>query len=445
MKSKEERRKRGSGTLFLRNGHYVFKYYDAGIGRNRKITLHDELGHVVTDKILAEQLIVNIEKDAVRLSAFESKAEYMTKVAEVRHIIHRCRVTVGEMMKAYFDHPLALDGQARAKTSAIKFVQAHYPAEKLLCDFTEEDAVMIMALYWKTGISAKSYNERLQCMKIIFRTFLKEDSPFRELKQKSFVSERREAFSLTQLEAIWKTLSDPSFHLYAKEEMKVLYILALYTGARLGDLCLLKKRSVNMQERKITFTPKKTSLSSGLKVEIPMATPVYDALLPIMSLNSKTEFVLPVVADRYKRNAPGLTRDTARLLERAGIQTKEEPDGIRRLVKVTKYSFHSFRHTLASLAINQGANIRIVQNLLGHTNANMTSHYAHISMQSKQQVLNMLPVFSLIPDPQQFVQQPSSFAEVFTALDREHLLAVGRWLEDNLTLEQRNGLMQILH
>jgi hypothetical protein len=41
--------------------------------------------------------------------------------------------------------------------------------------------------------------------------------------------------------------------------------------------------------------------------------------------------------------------------------------------------------------------------------------------------------------------QNDSFAEVFTALDREHLLAVGRWLEDNLTLEQRNGLMQILH
>ena len=445
MKNGKTRRTKGFGSIYIRNGHCVYKYYDADLRKIVAKTLRDADGNFIDDPDKAEEAVKTLKREVQQLSSFESKAEYMTKVAEVRHIIHRCRVTVGEMMKAYFDHPLALDGQARAKTSAIKFVQAHDPAEKLLCDFTEEDAVMIMALYWKTGISAKSYNERLQCMKIIFRTFLKEDSPFRELKQKSFVSERREAFSLTQLEAIWKTLSDPSFHLYAKEEMKVLYILALYTGARLGDLCLLKKRSVNMQERKITFTPKKTSLSSGLKVEIPMATPVYDALLPIMSLNSKTEFVLPVVADRYKRNAPGLTRDTARLLERAGIQTKEEPDGIRRLVKVTKYSFHSFRHTLASLAINQGANIRIVQNLLGHTNANMTSHYAHISMQSKQQVLNMLPVFSLIPDPQQFVQQPSSFAEIFTALDREHLLAVGRWLEDNLTLEQRNGLMQILH
>ena len=70
MKPKEERRKRGSGTLFLRDGHYVFKYYDAGMKRNRKITLHDELGHVVTNKNLAEQLIVNIERDAARLSAF---------------------------------------------------------------------------------------------------------------------------------------------------------------------------------------------------------------------------------------------------------------------------------------------------------------------------------------------------------------------------------------
>lgn len=443
MKNGKTRRTKGFGSIYFRNGHCVYKYYDADLRKIVAKTLRDADGNFIDDLDKAEESVKTLKREVQQLSSFESKAEYMTKVAEVRHIIHRCRVTVGEMMKAYFDHPLALDGQSRAKISAIKFVQSHYPADKLLCDFTEDDALMIMAQYWKTGISAKSYNERLQCMKIIFRTFLKEDSPFRELKQKSFVSERREAFSLTQLESIWKTLSDPSFHLYAKEEMKVLYILALYTGAWLGDLCLLKKRSVDMQERTITFTPKKTSHSSGLKVEIPMAVPVYDALQPIMSSNTETEFILPEVADRYKRNAPGLTRDTARLLERAGIQTKETPDGIRRLVKVTKYSFHSFRHTLTSLAIDHGANIRIVQNLLGHTSANMTSHYAHISMQSKQQVLNMLPVFSMDPE-QQLVRQTSSFAEILTALDREHLLAAGQWLEDNLTPAQKEALARRL-
>lgn len=91
------------------------------------------------------------------------------------------------------------------------------------------------------------------------------------------------------------------------------------------------------------------------------------------------------------------------------------PDGLRRMVKVTKYLFHSFRHTLTSPAINHGAIIRIVQNLLGHTDAIMTSHYAHISMQSKQQVLNMLPVFSMDPE-QQLVRQTPSFAEIFTGV-----------------------------
>ena len=41
--------------------------------------------------------------------------------------------------------------------------------------------------------------------------------------------------------------------------------------------------------------------------------------------------------------------------------------------------FHDLRHTFATLAIEYGMPIDIIAKILGHTNTNMTRHYARIS------------------------------------------------------------------
>ena len=53
-------------------------------------------------------------------------------------------------------------------------------------------------------------------------------------------------------------------------------------------------------------------------------------------------------------------------------------------------SFHCARHTFATLALTQGADLYSISKLLGHTNVATTQIYATIIDQRKQAAANLL-------------------------------------------------------
>ena len=438
-KSTQQRRAKGTGSLFLKRGRFIYKHRDPALGRIVYKTLYDDNGSPVADRKTAERIIEDMEREDRSLSRIERKIEYITQVAEYKKIITRCRVCIGDISTAYEQHPAHTAGQMPHKVAAMKFIQQCFPKDKLLADLSQEDAQVCMNAYWKTGVSPKSYNARLQILKMIFRMFLGDDSPFENLKAKSFYMESREPFTIPQLERIWQTLTSDDFHQLHKEEMKCLYLLALYTGARCGDLCLLRKRSVDMQSRIINFTPSKTIHSSGAKVQIPIAEALYIALLPFVNDDAETSpYVLPHVAERYTRNPAGIAKDPKRLLEAAGLHTVEQSYDPHRLLPVIRYSFHSFRHTFSTLAANRGVSIRTVQELLGHSSEKMTAHYTHIGLQTKVQAIEVLPdLVSVKHSP-----QDRSLAELISGLPASKLFRLGAWLDEHLTETQREELRQ---
>ena len=438
-KSTQKRRAKGTGSLFLKRGRFIYKHRDPAIGRIVYKTLYDDNGSPVADRKTAERVIEDMEREDRSLSRIERKIEYITQVAEYKKIITRCRVCIGDISTAYEQHPAHTAGQMPHKVAAMKFIQQCFPKDKLLADLSPEDAQVCMNTYWKTGVSPKSYNARLQILKMIFRMFLGDDSPFENLKAKSFYMESREPFTIPQLERIWQTLTSDDFHQLHKEEMKCLYLLALYTGARCGDLCLLRKRSVDMQSRIINFTPSKTIHSSGAKVQIPIAEALYIALLPFVNDDAETSpYVLPHVAERYTRNPAGIAKDTKRLLEAAGLHTVEPSHDPHRLLPVIRYSFHSFRHTFSTLAANRGVSIRTVQELLGHSSEKMTAHYTHIGLQTKVQAIEALPDLVSVKHS----LQDRSLAELISGLPTSELFRLGAWLDEHLTETQREELRQ---
>ena len=89
------------------------------------------------------------------------------------------------------------------------------------------------------------------------------------------------------------------------------------------------------------------------------------------------------------------TRSTKRLLEKNGRPLT--PDRLSRLV--TKYieqayigksgSCHLFRHTVAMLMLDNGADIRFIQQMLGYASIGTTEIYTHVSTVKLKQIYEL--------------------------------------------------------
>lgn len=394
---KNHRRSRGTGSLFLRNGSYVFQW--SGIdGKLKTQTMKDESGKPVTSKTEARKIAEKIlqEQGSVRIEAesLNNRIEAVQKIAGLKGLLHRCKDLIPDMLIAWQSSPHYSKSNEAAKISAIRhfqdWLQNNHPAMQLIADITPDIAQRYMLDYWQTGISARAYNVRRIVLAIVFRAFFDSGNPFEAIQKKTESSECKQPFTMSQLAAIWKKLEDADYYMLNKDEMKDLYVLALHTGLRCIDCCLLLWSSVDLVKNIITVTPKKTRHSSRKTVTIPIAAPLL-AVLQKRVVSRTSDYVFPQVAERYRQNRFGISSDTQRLLEASGIATQAESDTQRKR-PITLYGFHSFRHTTATMLANSGISPLVIKDILGHTTIGMTSHYSHISLDSKREAILSLTI-----------------------------------------------------
>jgi integrase/recombinase XerD len=82
---------------------------------------------------------------------------------------------------------------------------------------------------------------------------------------------------------------------------------------------------------------------------------------------------LLVNASGSRLTTQGVARALAALAGAAGIATRVTP--------------HMLRHTVATLLLRNGADIRVVQEVLGHASISMTERYTHVSMEHLRSTL----------------------------------------------------------
>lgn len=172
--------------------------------------------------------------------------------------------------------------------------------------------------------------------------------------------------SKKQVEKLFNSFGGSEKDIFEKCILVVLYSL----GLRVGELCSLKINDVHLQQKTVRI------LGKGSKVRIlPMnGECVYwiDFYLKKIRPNwdcykSPLFFINPKGKPLYRQYIDGMIK---RRLMNAGLSTK--------------LSAHSFRHTYATHLLDGGADLRIVQELLGHSDIKTTQIYTHLNQEQKK-------------------------------------------------------------
>ena len=434
--------KKYTGSIVKRGDSFHWRYKTIDGKYTTRTIKHPEGGRVTTI-VEAERIVTKWSAELTSLHQLKTKEEVIHHIAEVKEILTVCKVPIDQIETVYFDHPDAPDISPEHRKnyhSVLKHLIAFMTVRnvKIVSDVKEQLAQEFLSYYWKRGISTKTYNSALDVVRRVFRTLCKDRNPFADFKKKTDTPECRDSFTFEQLQQIWDVLKNPNYQLLHKDEMIVLYTLAIYTGARKGDLCLLKWSSVDLSQQIISFTPHKTSKSSRKRVMIPMSQVLFDAL---KDLPQNSEYVLPKVALRYQTNPGGISRDTKKLLLAAGITPTDEGES-RRIRAVSRLGFHSFRHFHISQLIANGVNPLVVRDLVGHTTVDMTARYTHVALETKQQAVSSLMIPTFNDDNSGGVD--STLAERLKHLSEDQTSRLAEWLETHLSPSQRKQLLRVI-
>ena len=384
-------------------------------------------------------------REQYELRELNSKTEYLVRIAEYKDLISHTRITIAGMWEVYLKstrRPDSSSGTLDFYHDAVlpfqKWMAARHSEITEVRDITEEIAGEYATAFWESGISERTYNARITSLKMVLRVLLKDNTPFDAIRRKTPRPQSRSAFTTAQLKAISDTMDNPDYYMLYKPEMRLMLLIMLYTGCRGEDAALLKWSYVDFDNRTITYIPIKTGRKRPVPVTVPIAVCLYDALR--QKEHDDPIYVLSKVAERYRRNPCGISTDITKLLEASGIKTKVVDPELQRKRPIVLYSMHSFRHTFCSIAVNAGIPLATIQAIVGHSTSDMTAHYSHISLESKQKAVSALELAA----PSSVAFKENTLTHAISTLSPTKLPVLAAYLETVLDQEQKVELARRL-
>ncbi|HEX5097212.1 MAG TPA: tyrosine recombinase [Acidimicrobiia bacterium] len=143
------------------------------------------------------------------------------------------------------------------------------------------------------------------------------------------------------------------------------------SGLRIGELCSLDVTDLDLDASIVRVWGK-----GGKQRQVPMSAPSVDAVRRWLEsgrsslANDETPLGAVFVNRKGRRLTP---RDARRILDRRASAPTNP---------------HALRHTFATHLLDGGADLRAVQELLGHADLSTTQHYTHVSKERLRHVLD---------------------------------------------------------
>ncbi len=192
----------------------------------------------------------------------------------------------------------------------------------------------------------------------------------KQLREENFkirfltIEEEKELFKAIEASTINSngSLEYPYIHL------KPLVICALQTGMRRGEIFSLKWSQIDFSNGFIEVLKSK----SGKARKIPIS-PRLDVLLKEILATSNSEYVFI----NATTNKPY-------------VDIKKAFSSVLKKANIKNFRFHDLRHTVATRMVESGADLIVVQEILGHSNIQTTMRYAHPVPENKKRAIDCL-------------------------------------------------------
>ncbi len=218
----------------------------------------------------------------------------------------------------------------------------------------------------KRNLKTSSVNRKISTLKNYLK-FLHTEKiidqiDFQEFESLSSVKKIPKAISKSQMEQIFEDLKK------SKQTNAGLYILILkliyLSGLRISETLNLKWSDINHQDNSIYVYGKG---SKERKVFI-----IKDYLVQLKNLEKNNQFVFTINKKKIS------TRSVNKFLQNCYDNS---------LIK-NKLSSHIFRHSFATTMLENNADIRHIQKLLGHSSISTTEIYTKVAKSMKKRVLD---------------------------------------------------------
>ena len=208
-----------------------------------------------------------------------------------------------------------------------------------------------LLLCQEKGISAQSRNAFLNAIKFFYRNVIKTNEKI-EIHSARKNKGLPTVLSRSEIKIILETIKN--------QKHRLLLSLAYGAGLRVSEVINLKVQDIDLQELTIHIKQAKgkkdriTVFPEGLSADIQNLAAGKD----------KNDFVFS-----SERGGKLTTRTAQKIFERA----------IKKATIKKEAAFHSLRHSFATHLLENGVDIRYVQELLGHQNIRTTQRYTQVT------------------------------------------------------------------
>ena len=240
---------------------------------------------------------------------------------------------------------------------------------------TEQDMTSYLLYLEKNAFTAATISRNIASMKAFFHYFVKEgkmaSNPAESLKAPKIVKKAPEI--LTPVEVV-KLLDQPSGDTPKDLRDEAMLELLYATGMRVTELITLKTTDLNLAMGYVECH------DADKERIIPFGNEAKQALLKYLAhsrdvmVDNKEETALFVNCSGVPMSRQGFWKLIKHYAKKAGIEADITP--------------HTLRHSFAAHLVENGADLKSVQEMLGHSDISTTQMYANMSKNRLKDVYN---------------------------------------------------------